>query len=55
VERNGILTYITRGVGTSNLGVELRLFATPEIVVINPSLAPEDLFPGKKVVHITVR
>lgn len=29
-------TYITRGVGTSNLEVELRLFATPEIVVINP-------------------
>jgi hypothetical protein len=55
VERSGILTYITRGVGTSNLGVELRLFATPEIVVINPTLAPEDLFPGKKVVHITVR
>jgi hypothetical protein len=55
VERSGILTYITRGVGTSNFGVELRLFATPEIVVINPSLAPEDLFPGKKVVHITVR
>ena len=29
-------TYITRGLGTSNLEVELRLFATPEIVVINP-------------------
>jgi len=53
VERNGVLTYITRGIGTSNLGIELRLFATPEIVVINPSRPPEDLFPGKKVVHIT--
>ena len=52
VERKGVLTYITRGTGTSNLGVELRLFATPEIVVINPSVNPEDLFPGKKVVHI---
>jgi predicted MPP superfamily phosphohydrolase len=29
-------TYITRGLGTSNLEFELRLFATPEIVVINP-------------------
>ncbi len=46
--------YVTRGIGTSNFGVELRLFATPEIVVINPSVPPEDLFPGKKVVHITI-
>ena len=55
VERNGVNTYITRGIGTSNLGVELRLFATPEIVVINPTESPESLFPDKKVDHITVR
>ena len=54
VERNGVITYITRGIGTSNLGVELRLFATPEIVVINPTESPEALFPDKKVDHITV-
>jgi hypothetical protein len=54
VERNGVNTYITRGIGTSNLGVELRLFATPEIVVINPTGSPEALFPEKKIVHITV-
>ncbi len=54
VERNGVNTYITRGIGTSNLGVELRLFATPEIVVINPTESPESLFPDKKVEHITV-
>jgi hypothetical protein len=54
VERNGVSTYITRGIGTSNLGVELRLFATPEIVVINPTESPEALFPDKKIVHITV-
>jgi predicted MPP superfamily phosphohydrolase len=54
VERNGVMTYITRGIGTSNLAIELRLFATPEIVVINPTIPPEELFPGKKVVHITV-
>jgi predicted MPP superfamily phosphohydrolase len=33
---NHTRTYITRGLGTSNLEFELRLFATPEIVVINP-------------------
>jgi predicted MPP superfamily phosphohydrolase len=36
VEDNATGTYVTRGLGTSNLEVELRLFATPEIVVINP-------------------
>jgi hypothetical protein len=42
VEENGTLTYITRGLGTSNLDIELRFFASPEIVVINPStLHPE--------------
>jgi predicted MPP superfamily phosphohydrolase len=54
VERNGVFTYITRGIGTSNLGIELRLFATPEIVIINPRIPPEDLFPDEKVEHITV-
>jgi len=53
-ERNGVVTYITRGIGTSNLGVELRLFATPEIVVINPTESPDDLFPGKQITHITI-
>ncbi|NYT07234.1 MAG: metallophosphoesterase [Methanomicrobiales archaeon] len=53
-ERNDRFCYVTRGIGTSNFGVELRLFATPEIVIINPSVPPEDLLPGKKVVHITV-
>ena len=53
-DKNGVTTYITRGIGTSNLGVELRLFATPEIVVINPTESPEALFPDKKVDHITV-
>lgn len=53
-ERNGRFCYVTRGIGTSNFGVELRLFATPEIVIINPSQPPEDLLPGKEVVHITV-
>jgi predicted MPP superfamily phosphohydrolase len=53
-ERNQRFCYVTRGIGTSNFGIELRLFATPEIVIINPSVPPEDLLPGKKVVHITV-
>lgn len=53
-EKNGVSTYITRGIGTSNLGVELRLFATPEIVVINPTCSPEEVFPGKSITHITV-
>jgi len=52
-ERNERLCYVTRGIGTSNFGIELRLFATPEIVIINPSAPPEDLLPGMKVVHIT--
>lgn len=55
VERNGVMTYITRGTGTSNLGVELRLFATPEIVCINPTEPPEHIFPDKTVTHIMVR
>jgi predicted MPP superfamily phosphohydrolase len=54
VERNGVRTYITRGIGTSNMAIELRLFATPEIVIINPTTPPEELFPGKKVTHITL-
>jgi predicted MPP superfamily phosphohydrolase len=54
VERNGVNTYITRGIGTSNLDVDLRHFATPEIVVINPTESPESLFPDKKVDHITI-
>lgn len=53
-EQNGVYTYITRGVGTSNLGIELRLFATPEIVVINPTESPELVFPDKKVDHIWI-
>jgi predicted MPP superfamily phosphohydrolase len=30
------LTYITRGLGTSNFALDLRFFCSPEIVVINP-------------------
>ncbi|MDD1706670.1 MAG: metallophosphoesterase [Methanoregulaceae archaeon] len=54
VERNGVQTYITRGIGTSNLGIELRLFATPEIVIINPTEPPEHIFPDKNISHIFV-
>ncbi len=54
VERNGVLTYITRGIGTSNLDIELRLFATPEIVIINPVTPPEKIFPEKKIVSYEV-
>lgn len=54
MERNGVRTYITRGIGTSNLGVELRLFATPEIVIINPTEPPENIFPDKNISHIIV-
>jgi predicted MPP superfamily phosphohydrolase len=54
VERNGVSTFISRGIGTSNLDVDLRLFATTEIVVINPTGSPESLFPDKKVDHITI-
>jgi predicted MPP superfamily phosphohydrolase len=54
VERNGVKTYITRGIGTSNLEIELRLFATPEIVVINPSTPPEEIFPREKVSYTLV-
>ncbi|MDG6257147.1 MAG: metallophosphoesterase [Methanomicrobiaceae archaeon] len=42
VELNGMKegenspTYISRGIGTSNLDRDLRLFCTPEIVVIHP-------------------
>jgi predicted MPP superfamily phosphohydrolase len=54
VERNGVKTYITRGIGTSNLEIELRLFATPEIVVINPSTPPEEIFSGEKISYVRV-
>jgi Predicted phosphohydrolases len=54
VERNGTHTYITRGIGTSNLEVELRLFATPEIVVINPVVPPESVLPQGRVTRIHV-
>jgi predicted MPP superfamily phosphohydrolase len=32
------ITYITRGIGTSNLDVELRFFSPPEIVSITPPI-----------------
>jgi uncharacterized protein len=54
VKRNGVNTYITRGIGTSDFNVDLRLFATPEIVVINPTTSPDALFPDKKVDHIII-
>jgi hypothetical protein len=54
-ERNGSFCYITRGIGTSNFAVELRIFATPEIVVINPSTPPEEIFPGKNIAHINIQ
>ena len=54
IERNGTRTYITRGIGTSNLEVELRLFATPEIVIINPVVPPESVLPGSRVTYIHV-
>lgn len=54
VEQDGVMTYISRGIGTSNLGVELRLFATPEIVIINPTEPPEHILPDKPVVHLTI-
>ena len=34
--KNGVPTYITRGIGTSNFDPELRLYSTPEIVLISP-------------------
>ena len=34
--KNGVPTYITRGIGTSNFNPELRFYSTPEIVVIDP-------------------
>ena len=34
---NGVPTYITEGIGTSNFNPQLRLFTSPEIVVINPA------------------
>jgi len=37
IEKDGSKTYITRGMGTSNLPVELRMNVPPEIVIINPS------------------
>jgi predicted MPP superfamily phosphohydrolase len=54
IERNGTDTYITRGIGTSNLEVELRLFATPEIVIINPVVPPESVLPESRVTYIHV-
>jgi uncharacterized protein len=54
VERSGVQTYITRGIGTSNLEIELRLFATPEIVIINPSIPPGEIFPGEKISYVRV-
>jgi hypothetical protein len=39
--KNGVPTYITEGVGTSNFNPQLRLLSTPEIVVINPSSVPD--------------
>lgn len=47
-------TYVSRGIGTSNLNQEIRLFSTPEIVVINPTIPPEEIFPDKKVDYIDV-
>jgi predicted MPP superfamily phosphohydrolase len=38
-EKDGTVTYITRGMGTSNLPVELRMNVPPEIVIINPGTA----------------
>jgi uncharacterized protein len=38
IENEGAPTYITRGMGTSNLPVELRMFVPPEIVIINPGI-----------------
>jgi predicted MPP superfamily phosphohydrolase len=34
--KDGVPTYITRGIGTSNFNPQLRLNAAPEIVVISP-------------------
>ena len=38
--RTGVPTYITRGIGTSNSGPQLRFLASPEIVIINPVSGP---------------
>ncbi len=35
--KNGVPTYITRGIGTSNFNPQLRLNAAPEIVLITPA------------------
>jgi predicted MPP superfamily phosphohydrolase len=42
-EKDGTVTYITRGMGTSNLPIDLRLGVPPEIVIINPcaGISPE--------------
>ena len=37
IDESGKITYISRGIGTSNLNITLRA-SSPEIVVINPSL-----------------
>jgi hypothetical protein len=36
MDKRGAQTYVTRGIGTSSTEEDLRLFAPPEIVVINP-------------------
>jgi predicted MPP superfamily phosphohydrolase len=38
IEEGNTITYISRGIGTSNLDITLRA-SSPEIVVINPSLS----------------
>ena len=38
IEEGNKITYISRGIGTSNLDITLRA-SSPEIVVINPSLS----------------
>ncbi|NTU99564.1 MAG: hypothetical protein HGA55_00355, partial [Methanoregulaceae archaeon] len=35
-----------------DLEIELRLFATPEIVIINPSTPPEEIFSGQKISYV---
>lgn len=50
----GQWTYVSRGIGTSNVPHEIRLFSTPEIVVINPSVPPETIFTDRDVHYIEV-
>lgn len=35
--KNGVLTYVTNGIGTSFTKTDMRLFTPPEIVIINPT------------------